>query len=360
VRAGAAVALIGLAAIAACGARTQLNEPPPKSDAGTPPDAATRDGPPPDTFAPDASVPEAGCTSDLQCNDGVNCTIDVCDRFSGQCFHRPDDSICQDGVFCNGDKRCAPAMGCVTTPRNCDDGIACTHDSCDERSRSCLHQPDDSLCPVGFACDPTSGCVARGFAESDTTFYTVRLPSGAVATVGPTGTALDDIALHPNGTVYGVSFGALYTVDPATGNTVFVATENANLNALDAAPDGTLYAAGGSTLYTIDPASGALTYVLTYPNNYASSGDLAIVAGTLLATVTGGGPTDTLLSVDLSTHGTSVIGDTGFTCIWGLAAYGSSLFGFTCGGEVLSIDPASGRATLLTTMGVMFYGASSR
>jgi hypothetical protein len=47
--------------------------------------------------------------------------------------------------------------------------------------------------------------------------------------------------------------------------------------------------------------------------------------------------------------------------VWGLAAYGATLFGFTCSGQVLGIDPTNGTATVLTTSpGEMFFGASER
>ena len=48
-----------------------------------------------------------------------------------------------------------------------DDGIACTIDSCDEVTRSCLHEPDDSLCAddgnpcTVVVCDEAIGCVAE-------------------------------------------------------------------------------------------------------------------------------------------------------------------------------------------------------
>jgi hypothetical protein len=79
----------------------------------------------------------------------------------------------------------------------------------------------------------------------------------------------------------------------------------------------------------------------------------------LLATVTGQ-ESDVLLAIDLSTKNVHVVGVTGFSCIYGLAAYGTTLFGFTCNGQVLDLDPATGLGTLLATPGEAFYGASAR
>jgi hypothetical protein len=222
---------------------------------------------------------------------------------------------------------------------------------------------DNALCPVGFVCDPSLGCTTGAYADSDSTLYTANLPSGTVGTVGPTAITLFDIALETDGTLYGVgSTGALYTIDRATASTKLVFMLGGPLNALDAAPDGTLYAAGGSTVYTINPSTGAQTFFLAYPAGYTSSGDLAIMpGGVMLATVMGpGAASDFLLSIDLATRRVTVIGATGFGSIWGLAARGSSLFGFTASGQILSLDTTTGKGTLLATSGASFYGASTR
>jgi hypothetical protein len=360
---GPVIALLGPALAIACGARTGIEgfgsygSTGAAADSGLP-DAIT-DGPMPEAFV---TMPDGGCKTNSACDDGIVCTTDTCDRATGDCLHEPQNALCPDGLYCAGDNNCNPQMGCVNTPRNCDDGIACTRDSCDEGMMSCDHVPDDSLCPVGFACDAMLGCVARGFAETADVLFAVRLPQGTTSAIGPTGAEIDDIALHPNGTLYGVSPTGFYTLDPATGNATFVAGESTSLNALDAAPDGTLYAAGGNALGTLDPTTGAFTMVLSYPAPYTSSGDLAIIEGTLLATVTdGGGGNDELLAIDLASGAVSMVGTTGYPCVWGLAAYGTTLFGFTCDGLVLGMDPMSGASTILSMApGEMFFGASER
>jgi hypothetical protein len=146
------------------------------------------------------------------------------------------------------------------------------------------------------------------------------------------------------------------------GTATLLAPESFGLNALDAAPDGTLYAAGGTTLGTLDPMTGALTMVMNYPAPYSSSGDLAIIQGTLLASVNDGmGGNDEILAIDLASLSASVVGNIGYACVYGLAAYGMTLYGFTCNGEVISIDPATAASTLLSTApGQTFYGASER
>jgi hypothetical protein len=79
------------------------------------------------------------------------------------CVHNSD---CAAGVtnLCSGNNGVACIGGfCVATgkPENCDDGIACTSDSCNVNTNQCVHTPNDSACPADSYCDPTKGCVAN-------------------------------------------------------------------------------------------------------------------------------------------------------------------------------------------------------
>ena len=94
----------------------------------------------------------------VDCNDGVGCTIDVCLEPSGTCGNSPSNSLCDDGVFCNGAETCDAAMDCQTgSAPNCDDNIACTVDGCDLMADSCIYVPDSSLCACGETCEPGLG-----------------------------------------------------------------------------------------------------------------------------------------------------------------------------------------------------------
>ncbi len=255
---------------------------------------------------------------------------------------------------------CDPNAGCKTIPRNCADAVSCTVDTCDENKKSCEHAPDDSLCPISHVCDPVLGCQAHALAHDDTTLYDVRLPSGQVNVIGSTKAQLTDIALAPSNVLWGIGFGALYTVSQQTGAATLSKNLNgASFNGADVAPDGTLWVSGGSSLSTLDTTSGALTFVATFPQGSTSSGDLAWVGSRLLATATAGS-SDELVEFDVASKSSKVLGATGFKCIWGLAAYGTTLYGLTCDGRVLSIDTTSGSATQLNTSTATFWGASAR
>eukprot|EP00957_Ditylum_brightwellii_P212032 15366882-Ditylum_brightwellii.AAC.1 len=42
------------------------------------------------------------CTSDSNCNDGIDYTDDTCNMDTGQCDSNANDSHCDDGICCNG------------------------------------------------------------------------------------------------------------------------------------------------------------------------------------------------------------------------------------------------------------------
>lgn len=85
----------------------------------------------------------------LDCDDGVDCTTDGCDEIEDTCFHQPKNSVCSDGLFCNGVEICDPGSGCGPgAPVACRDGVSCTADTCNEDSDGCDFTPEDDDCRV--------------------------------------------------------------------------------------------------------------------------------------------------------------------------------------------------------------------
>ena len=102
------------------------------------------------------------------CDDGNVCTTDACVAATGACkFDGPtfNGKACDaDGSVCTANDACQDGA-CKTGPvLNCDDGKACTTDSCDA-VKGCQHAnntapcEDGSLCTIGDAC---SGGVCVG------------------------------------------------------------------------------------------------------------------------------------------------------------------------------------------------------
>ncbi len=141
----------------------------------------------------DASSDAGTACTPAGCDDGVACTVESCDAL-GECVSAPDSSRCTAGPggrcdlatdcqyttctpttcaagpcematcmgttcvrmdLCTAGQSCC-AGGCV--PVGCDDGVACTGDSCGVGG--CEHLPIDALCTAGPSgrCNPTTGC----------------------------------------------------------------------------------------------------------------------------------------------------------------------------------------------------------
>lgn len=92
------------------------------------------------------------------CNDGDACTIDTCDQVTCQCVHTP--IVCDDGNPCTTDT-CVGGQ-CVFTPIVCNDGNPCTSDAC--VNGTCVFTPIDPVEPPNTpltVCDICPGDVNR-------------------------------------------------------------------------------------------------------------------------------------------------------------------------------------------------------
>ncbi|MET0386641.1 MAG: putative metal-binding motif-containing protein [Polyangiales bacterium] len=121
-----------------------------------------------------APLPEGAvaCSSDADCADSIECTVDEC-LPAGYCSNRLDNALCSDGSVCNGVESCDPLQGCITAPApTCDDQDPCTIDRCDEAAKDCVHDirdfdgdgEADFHCGGGTDCDdfdPLRGTEAR-------------------------------------------------------------------------------------------------------------------------------------------------------------------------------------------------------
>jgi hypothetical protein len=79
-------------------------------------------------------------TSVVDCDDGIACTTDTCDTVTG-CDNTPVDAACDDSIACTTDT-CAPATGCDNAPVDtaCDDGDLCTGSEVCDPATDCVHQ----------------------------------------------------------------------------------------------------------------------------------------------------------------------------------------------------------------------------
>jgi hypothetical protein len=113
-----------------------------------------------------------GCVqTPVNCDDGNACTADSCEPAEG-CVHTPVG--CNDGNACTTDG-CDPVQGCTHSALSCDDGSACTADSC-EPAQGCLHTSiscnDGNACTTD-SCDPVQGCTHSALSCDDGSVCTI-------------------------------------------------------------------------------------------------------------------------------------------------------------------------------------------
>ncbi|HII30379.1 TPA: S8 family serine peptidase [Candidatus Woesearchaeota archaeon] len=102
------------------------------------------------------------------CSDSTACTVDSCDEAGDVCLNSPDDSFCDDSLYCNGAETCNALLGCQPgTPVDCDDGNECTAEGCNEDSNACeyIELADNTACTNGVCC---SGSCTVGVLECPT------------------------------------------------------------------------------------------------------------------------------------------------------------------------------------------------
>src|ERR1700689_1038405 len=129
---------------------------------------------------------------------------------------------CMDSNYCNVGV-CDPQRGCIFMPRDCDDGLGCTNDGCDEDKKACTPMPDDTVGPGAELCSATRGCASFVYGSaSDGHLYEVGVPSGQLVDVGDSPAFASDIALASDGTLYATDSYILYKADRALATTTAV------------------------------------------------------------------------------------------------------------------------------------------
>ncbi len=135
--------------IETCSSGTCTSITPPNCTGGTSCDPATGQ-----------CVAGAPCTTAAQCEDGNPCTNHSCT--SGHCFYTPltNGASCSDGDACNGAETCLNGACKSGTPVNCNDGNACTTDTCNSANGICSNQliPPPACCNANADCNDSSPC----------------------------------------------------------------------------------------------------------------------------------------------------------------------------------------------------------
>jgi hypothetical protein len=109
------------------------------------------------TLGPPADV-TIQCLASAECDDQNPCTDDTCNA-SSLCVSTPNDANDpDDGLYCNGFESACENGEVIIAPGSipdCDDGIACTDDSCDEDTDQCVHAVVGGSCLIAGTCHVT-------------------------------------------------------------------------------------------------------------------------------------------------------------------------------------------------------------
>lgn len=108
-------------------------------------------------------APATGCTYDAMCDDKDGCTLDTCDKPSGNCQHALAAGCCKVDSDCGGGSACVvascksgqcdwqPKANCCQVNSDCADGNPCTADAC--TAGKCSNAINPSCCQNPGQCD---------------------------------------------------------------------------------------------------------------------------------------------------------------------------------------------------------------
>lgn len=259
---------------------------------------------------------------------------------------------------------CALACGPITNDGG-GDGV----DGGDSTADASAGQPDAADNGIDAAPPPDNSAV---YAHSSSSLYRIDPNTLEVTLVGsfiwPLGAdSMTDIAIDRFGRMVGVSFTRVYEIDEQTGSCIFLSDlVSGGFNGLSFVPSSAdpaqeilIGANTSGEVYQIDLATGAATIIGIYGNGYGSSGDIVSVLGAgTFATVTGAGASDSLAQIDPDNgYAATIIGDTGYTGIWGLGYWRNKVYGFSSNNEFLVMDVNTGQATPEQVDSISWWGA---
>ncbi|MFO0563051.1 MAG: hypothetical protein U0269_33830 [Polyangiales bacterium] len=104
------------------------------------------------------------CTRQQDCDDGIACTDETC-VFGGVCERTANDRLCPMGQRCFIGRGCAAGNSCMRN-EDCNDNVPCTRDVCGAGG-VCQNIRDDSRCTPGQRCSYTLDCVEPGRCGTD-------------------------------------------------------------------------------------------------------------------------------------------------------------------------------------------------
>ena len=189
---------------------------------------------------------KGGCKSGgaVDCDDGDACTLDTCVMAKG-CVHAPNGLACDDGEDCT-DKDVCGVGGCKGGPKNCSDGNSCSVDTCVAGKCGFAKAAEGSECGDGCG----TACVAGACVVGKGALWHRVLPKEEATTIRELAPMSDGGALVLGGTNDSPASKAAITRVDALGSTVWSKPMDATwktASRLDANQDGGCVVSGYRT-----------------------------------------------------------------------------------------------------------------
>jgi len=181
---------------------------------------------------------------------------------------------------------------------------------------------------------------------------------------------ITDLAVSPEGNLWGVSFDRLYQIDKATGTATEVGTLGVfGANALGFDANGALFGATtDGSFIKIDTRTGTASVLGSLGSGFVSWGDIAFAPdGRLFGTVRTIGGTGLLVLIDPTNGRATPVSPAtgiGFDNVWGLTFVGNDLFGLTTSlapgsGQLIKIDVSAGTGMFVRNLSFNAFGAGA-
>lgn len=213
------------------------------------------------------------------------------------------------------------------------------------------------------------------YAHTASTLYKVDPDTLAITMIGnfqwSNGSdSMTDIAIDKTGLMLGVSGTSVYRIDVTTAAATRLSGGlTGQFNGLSFVPAAMIGGTGDDVLvgtrnadgivFKINPMTGQATQIGNM-GGYSSSGDLVAVTnfGTV-QTADNGFSNDRLVRLAPTTFAATAVGsDIGYADIYGVAFWKNKIFGFTSGGQFITIDPNTGVGTVVQSNGPAWWGAA--
>jgi hypothetical protein len=184
-------------------------------------------------------------------------------------------------------------------------------------------------------------------------FGTMNLETGAFTLIGVAtaayGDPFGDITQLNGGPLYGSDYaGNLLLINPKTGSSSVIGNMGP-VSGLKVSKSGELFGYSYKDLFTVDASNGESTLIGPFGiDDYYESWDATFDGDTMyfMADQYTNDYNANLYTVDTSTGEATLVGDVGYF-LNALTFNGSTLYGFTGDGEIITIDTTTGAGTFL-------------